>query len=152
MLGSSARKERKQEKKLKKKEKKGTTGAENVSSVVSSSGVASAEAEKTHDSAQTIEAKAVSPIPESPGVVQSKKKDALNVSADSTAKASDSSSQTPLVHKSWFQILCGTAASIAILSTGTKLLMKKEENLEVKKQDVATPAAAGAGGKKRRGS
>ena len=149
MLGSS-RKERKQEKKLKKKEKKGTTattgGAETVSSVVSSADAG------THDSAQTIEAKAVSPIPESPGVVQSKKKDALNVSADSTTKASDSSSQTPLVEKSWFQILCGTAASIAILSTGTKLLMKKEENLEVKKQDVATPAAAGAGGKKRRGS
>lgn len=148
MLGSSARKERKQEKKLKKKEKKGTTattgGADTVSSVVSSADAG------THDSAQTIEAKAVSPIPESPGVVQSKKKDALNVSADSTTKASDSSSQTPLAQKSWFQILCGTAASIAILSTGTKLLMKKEENLEVKKQDVATPAAAG--GKKRRGS
>ena len=151
MLGSSARKERKQEKKLKKKEKKGTTattgGADTVSSVVSSADAG------THDSAQTIEAKAVvSPIPESPGVVQSKKKDALNVSADSTTKASDSSSQTPLAQKSWFQILCGTAASIAILSTGTKLLMKKEENLEVKKQDVATPAAAGAGGKKRRDS
>ena len=148
MLGSSARKERKQEKKLKKKEKKGTTattgGADTVSSVVSSADAG------THDSAQTIEAKAVSPIPESPGVVQSKKKDALNVSADSTTKASDSSSQTPLAQKSWFQILCGTAASIAILSTGTKLLMKKEENLEVKKQDVATPAAAS--GKKRRGS
>ena len=69
MLGSSARKERKQEKKLKKKEKKGTTattgGADTVSSVVSSADAG------THDSAQTIEAKAVvSRIPKSPGVVQ----------------------------------------------------------------------------------
>jgi hypothetical protein len=164
MLGSAARKERKERKKREKKAGGGGGGgaSKSSSSVVSSS-------QGTHDSAQTLtnDKTPISPIPEA-ATPQSKAKksaEAMNTSGDSTTTASTAaadkkkkkkSKDTPseeeesLLQKRWFRWLAGAACSIAAVSTGTKLWMRKEENVQVKKEDVATPAAAGA--KKKRGN
>ena len=166
MLGSAARKERKERKKREKKAGGGGGASKSSSSVVSSS-------QGTHDSAQTLtnDKTPISPIPEA-ATPQSKAKnsaEAMNTSGDSTTTASTAaattaadkkkkkkSKDTPseeeesLLQKRWFRLLAGAACSIAAVSTGTKLWMRKEENVQVKKEDVATPAAAGA--KKKRGN
>ena len=73
-----------------------------------SSVVSSADA-GTHDSAQTIEAKAVvSPIPESLEWSNRRRRTALNVSADSTTKASDNGGK--LFLDEHLVSGCGTAA------------------------------------------
>jgi len=165
MLGSAARKERKERKKREKKAGGGGGGAsKSSSSVVSSS-------QGTHDSAQTLtnDKTPISPIPETPQSKAKKSAEAMNTSGDSTTTASTAaataagdkkkkkkSKDTPseeeesLLQKRWFRWLAGAACSIAAVSTGTKLWMRKEENVHVKKEDVATPAAAGA--KKKRGN
>ena len=66
------------------------------------------------------------------------------------SKDTPSEEKESLLQKRWFRWLAGAACSIAAVSTGTKLWMRKEENVQVKKEDVATPAAAGA--KKKRGN
>ena len=162
MLGSAARKERKERKKRDKKAGGGGGASKSSSSVVSSS-------QGTHDSAQTLtnDKTPISPIQEA-ATPQSKAKksaEAMNTSGDSTTTASTAaadkkkkkkSKDTPseeeesLLQKRWFRWLAGAAFSIAAVSTGTKVWMRKEENVQVKKEDVATPAAAGA--KKKRGN
>ena len=168
MLGSAARKERKERKKREKKAGGGGGGgaSKSSSSVVSSS-------QGTHDSAQTLtnDKTPISPIPET-ATPQSKAKksaEAMKTSGDSTTTASTAAATTAadkkkkkkskytpgeeeesLLQKKWFRWLAGAACSIAAVSTGTKLWMRKEENVQVKKEDVATPAAAGS--KKKRGN
>ena len=150
MLSSSSRKERKERKERKKREKKDVLdGASDAtgSSVVSSEG--------THDSAQTT-VMMVSPVGKADDSSEMQSTEAANVSGESTTTGSTAAREDTerkkktqststekkesLVQKPWFRVVAGTACSIAILSTGTKLLMNKEEKVEVK-EDVATPAA-----------
>ena len=151
MLSSSSRKERKERKERKKREKKDVLdGASDAtgSSVVSSEG--------THDSAQTTGMMMVSPVGKADDSSEMQSTEAANISGESTTTGSTAAREDAerkkktqststekkesLVQKPWFRVVAGTACSIAILSTGTKLLMNKEEKVEVK-EDVATPAA-----------
>ena len=152
MLSSSSRKERKERKERKKREKKDVLdGASDAtgSSVVSSEG--------THDSAQTTGMMMmVSPVGKADDSSEMQSTEAANISGESTTTGSTAAREDAerkkktqststekkesLVQKPWFRVVAGTACSIAILSTGTKLLMNREEKVEVK-EDVATPAA-----------
>jgi phosphate/sulfate permease len=148
MLSSSSRKERKERKERKKREKKDVL--DGVSDATGSSVVSS---EGTHDSAQTTGM--VSPVGKADSS-EMQSTEAANVSGESTTTGSTAAREDAerkkktqststekkesLVQKSWFRVVAGAACSIAILSTGTKLLMNKEEKVEVK-EDVATPAA-----------